>query len=75
MDKQQGQGHSTGDYIQYLIITYSGKESGKEYIYIYLNHFIVHPRLTELCTSTILQYKKKQYCKVQLHNINLLKEK
>ena len=59
MDKQ-GQGDSTGHYIQYLIITYSGKESEKEYIYIYLNNFVVHLRLTELCISTILQYKKKK---------------
>ena len=26
--------YSRGNYIQYLIITYSGKESEKEYIYI-----------------------------------------
>ena len=40
--------YSTRDYIQYLIITYIGKESEKEYIniyeyiYIYMNHFGVH---------------------------------
>ena len=28
--------YSTGNYIQYLVITYSGKESGKEYIHIYM---------------------------------------
>ena len=28
--------YSTGNYIQYLIVTYSGKESEKEYIYIYM---------------------------------------
>ena len=27
--------YSTGNYIQYLIITYNGKESEKEYIYMY----------------------------------------
>ena len=40
--------YSTGNYMQYLIITYNGKESKKEhiyvcvyiYIYIKLNHFI-----------------------------------
>ena len=35
--------HSTGDYIQHLVITYNGKESEKEYILtcMYLNmHFI-----------------------------------
>ena len=26
--------YSTGKYIQYLVITYSGKESEKEYMYI-----------------------------------------
>ena len=26
--------YSTGNYIQYLVITYNGKESEKEYIYI-----------------------------------------
>ena len=30
--------HSTGNYrcIQYLVITYNGKESEKEYIYMYI---------------------------------------
>ena len=28
--------YSTGSYIQYLVITYNGKESEKEYIYIYM---------------------------------------
>ena len=36
--------YSTGNYIQYLVITYKGKESEKEYIfmyvYIYMNHFV-----------------------------------
>ena len=64
MDKQQGQGHSTGDYIQYLIITYSGKESGKEYIYIYLNQFVVHLRLTELCISLSFNRKRNNTAKL-----------
>ena len=29
--------YSTGSYIQYLIITYNGKESEKEYIYSYIH--------------------------------------
>ena len=37
---------------QYSIITYMGKESEKEWIYIYiyikLNHFAVHLKLTTL---------------------------
>ena len=28
--------YSTGNYIQYLMITYNGKESEKEYIYIFI---------------------------------------
>ena len=38
---------------------YSGKESEKEYAYIYLNHFTVHLKLTQYCKSTIVQLKKK----------------
>ena len=47
--------YSTGNYIQYLIITYNGKKSKKEYTYITENHFDVHPKLTQQCKSTILQ--------------------
>ena len=50
---------STGNYIQYLIITYNGKESEKN-TYIKLNHFAVHQKLTQHCKSTILQQKIKQ---------------
>ena len=48
---------STGNYIQYRIITYNGKESGKKYIYMKLNHFAVH---LKHCKSTILQFKKRK---------------
>ena len=44
--------YSTGNNIQYLVITCNGKESEKEYIY--LNHFAVHLKLTQHCKSTIL---------------------
>ena len=47
--------YGTGNYIQYLIIIYNGKESEKEYIYVYLNHFAVHLNLTQHCKSTLLQ--------------------
>ena len=51
--------HSTGNYIQYLVITYKGKESEKEYAYTHthtqLNHFAVY---LKHCKSTILQLKK-----------------
>ena len=35
---------STGNYIQYLVINYNGKEYEKEcrHIYAKLNHFVVH---------------------------------
>ena len=50
--------NSTGNYIQYLIITYNGKESEKEYIYIYIymNLFAVRLKLTQHCKLTILQF-------------------
>ena len=35
--------YSTGNYIQYLVITYNGRES--ERLCIYLNHFAVHMNL------------------------------
>ena len=28
--------YSTGNYIQYLVITYNGKESEKEWLYVYV---------------------------------------
>ena len=54
---------STENYVQYILITYSGKESEKEYTYIYIhtythiqmNHFAVHMKVTQCCKSTILQ--------------------
>ena len=59
--------YCTGNYTQYLVITYMEKKSGKEYIYIYiymqvhiytqLNHFAVRLKLTQHCKSTILQLK------------------
>ena len=46
--------YSTGNYIQYLVITYNGKEYEKEYKYVQLNHFAVYLKLTH-CKSTINQ--------------------
>ena len=53
----------TGNSTQYSVITYVGKESEKEGICIYLslNHFTVHLKLTQYCESTILQYKVKKH--------------
>ena len=50
--------YSTGNYTQYFIIIYKGKESEKNrYICIYNNHFAVHLKLTQYCKSTICQLK------------------
>ena len=52
--------YSTGNYIQYLIITYNGKNICVcIYIYIYMNHYAVLLKLTN-CISTIIQLKKKK---------------
>ena len=50
-----------GSSTQYSIITYMGKDSEKEWIYVHvkLNHFAVHLKLIHHCKLTILQYKVK----------------
>ena len=35
--------YSTGNYTQYSVKNYMGKESEKEWIYAYLNHFTLQP--------------------------------
>ena len=54
--------YSTGNYTRYLIITYNGKESEKEYVYIclYVYDFSVHLKLTQYCKSPIFLLKIKQ---------------
>ena len=55
--------YSTGNYIHYLVINYNGKELKKyRYIHIYveLNHFSVHLKLTQYCKSNILQFKERK---------------
>ena len=49
--------YSTGNYTQYIIIMYNGKESEKEYIYICITEslFAVQLKLTQHCKLTILQ--------------------
>ena len=49
--------YSTGNCIQYLVITYNGKESEKEYKET--NHFAEHLKLTQHCKSTLYFNKKK----------------
>ena len=51
--------YSTGNYTQYFVITYKGRESKKIVMYVELNHFAVHLKLTQHCKSTILQLKNK----------------
>ena len=48
---------STGNSIQYSVMTYVGKESKKEWIYVYVEliHFAVHSKVTQHCKSAILQ--------------------
>ena len=50
--------YSTENSTQYSVITYMGKESEKEqiYVYVYLNCFAVHQKLTQHCNSNIPQY-------------------
>ena len=45
---QQGLLYSTGNSTQYSVMTYMGKESGKEWIYVYIqmDHFAVQLKLT-----------------------------
>ena len=52
--------YSTGNYIQYLVITYNGKESERVYIHILLNHLAAHLKLTQHCKLTIFQFLKKR---------------
>ena len=48
---------STGNSTQSSVMGYRGKESKKEWIYVYaqLIHFAVHLKLTQHCKSTVLQ--------------------
>ena len=47
--------NSARNHGQYFIIIYKGKEFEKIiHIYVYLNHFAVHSKLTQLCKSTVL---------------------
>ena len=35
--------YSTGNYTQYSVKNYMGKESEREWIYVHLNHFALQP--------------------------------
>ena len=51
--------YSTENYTQYLVLTYNGQKSKKEYIHTHIkrNHFAVY---LKHCQPTILQLKKKK---------------
>ena len=47
----------SGNYNQYFVITYKGKESNI-YIYIYLNHFAMYLKWAQHCKSTTIFFLK-----------------
>ena len=55
-----------GNYIQYLVINHNRKEYGKEYAYVYLNHFAVQLKLTVqinyISISKMTAAKSFQWC-------------
>ena len=68
---QQGLMYSTGNYNQYFVITYKGKEFEKEYTYICMhicvkiNHCAIYLTVTQYCKSTISKnYKEYFNCEV-----------
>ena len=65
---------SIGNYVQYFIITYTGKEYENICICMYnLNHFSVHQNPTQHCKLIILQFKKTHMSfSIYLFNRNLL---
>ena len=50
--------YSTGNYTQYFIIIYKGKESKKEYTYIYESLWCTPETNIQYCKSTVFQLKK-----------------
>ena len=69
--------YSTGNYIQYFVIIYNGKESENMHMYthtpmymcvcvcvcvcVQLNHYAICLKLTQYSKSTILQFKNGFY--------------
>ena len=49
--------YSTGNSAEYFVITYMGKESEKEYIY--MNHFTIILKLTQHC-KLYFNFKKQK---------------
>ena len=48
------------NYIQYSVTNRYGTEYGKESVCVYLNHCGIHQKLTQHCTSAILQLKRNE---------------
>ena len=44
--------------MQYLVIYPDEKEYEKEYVYVKLNHFAIHQKLTVHCKSALFQFLK-----------------
>lgn len=63
---------STGKYAHYLVVTYNRRKIWKEYVQ--LNHFAVHPKLTQHYQSTVLQqnyyffFIKRKVLSFSMHN-------
>ena len=53
--------YSTGNSAQWYMATWMGGESGGEWIHVYvwLNPFAIHLKLSQHCQPAILQYKTK----------------
>jgi len=56
--------YSTGNSSQYSAMTYMGKESEKEWLYVYVKliHFVVQQKLTQHCESTAAAAALLQSC-------------
>ena len=46
--------YSTGNYIQYFVITYKKKFGKNMHMCVYINHVAIHLKLTEHCKSAML---------------------
>ena len=63
-DQQKVLLYITGSYTQYLVTNYNGIEYDKGYIYVsfislYVNHFVVHQKLTQQCKSALLKERNR----------------
>ena len=63
--------YNAGNSMQYFLTTFTGKESAKEWVYVYeqLGHSVVHLKLIQYCESVILQYIIKIKVKRSILNL------